>query len=489
MRTVPSSTYLRSALVALGAVLCLAAPASAAQFTSIQPGLNHTCAIKADATAWCWGEGRMGAVGVIGAVRPRTPIKVIGSYQTVQISSGQEFWCQTLADRTASCSGAAERGQIGNGSLRPAQYPMEVTGLVAVQQVKVGKATACAIEGTAVACWGDGGRGQLGNGKLAEGPQATPVAVPNLSGIVDLAVGESHVCAVRSDGLVFCWGDTADGKLGNGIASAITIPGVPVTGLTNARAVAIGDRHSCALRRGGSVWCWGEGKFGQLGVGASTASQTATAVPGLGGVVQIAAAGSTTCAVKNDGTVFCWGDGSNGQIGNGARTSALSPTKVATLTDAVQVGVGNASVCAVTKTQAPFCWGSNRSGQLGTGAPVSVTSLTPQLVNDFVLGPATYLPAEVTGVPTGSTAGGLIEFRDLLLPRRGAKCPSTATLRITARGRASTRTVRPKRTSTGCRLTGRFTLPKNSQRATKATYRITGSGLKPQSRSLKARMT
>lgn len=478
---------IRGLLTAGLAVLGLAAPASAAQFTQIAPGLDHTCAVKADGTAWCWGEGRKGQTGVIGAVRSRVPVEVIGSYQAFQIASGQAFWCQRLADSTASCSGSGERGQIGNGSVSTAQFPMEVAGISAVTKVAVGTATACAVNGTGVLCWGDGRRGQLGDGQLREGPQSTPVQIPNLTGVADVAVGDSHVCAVRNDGLVFCWGDTTDYKLGNDITAAITVPGQSVSGLTGAKAVAVGDRHSCALKTDGTVACWGEGKLGQLGIGTAGTTGLARLVPGLANITQIAASGSTTCAVRSDGAVLCWGDNAAGQIGNGTKVNALAPAQVKGITDAAQVGVGTSHACVVTKTQAPFCWGSNRFGQLGTGAPYNTTALTPQLVQDFVLGPATFLPASITGVPAKSTAGGYLQLNQLDITRRGVRCPKSASLRITARGKSSTRKVSIVKVRNTCTVSGRFILPKGSAKATKATYRITGSGLKTTTKTLKAR--
>lgn len=475
------------ALLVVAAFLCLAAPASAARFTSIAPGLNHTCAVKADATAWCWGEGRQGQVGRIGTVRSRVPLLVIGSYQTTQISSGQAFWCQRLADSTSACSGRGDRGQIGNGAAATAQYPLEGP-LTGVTKVAAGSATACAIHDGLVSCWGDNLRGQIGNGKLVEEPNPVPSGVPGIEGAIDIAVGDTHACAVRADGNVLCWGDTSDGKLGDNSVAAITIARNPVIGLSRAKAIAVGDRHSCALKSDGFVFCWGDDSAGQLGNGAGGSSPTAVQVPGISNVVQIAAAGMTTCAVRADGTAFCWGDNTGGQLGNGSRTNAASPTPIGGITDAAQIGVGSRHSCLVTKTQTPYCWGTNASGQLGTGAPLSTVSLTPQVVEDFALGPATFLPASIAEVSAGSRAGGVIQLNALkLTKRKGRACPTRGSLRITARGRTSNQRISISKVPGGCAASGRYELPGRSENATKAVIRITGSGFATVNRSLKAR--
>ncbi|MDO9398002.1 MAG: hypothetical protein Q7T71_15770 [Herbiconiux sp.] len=500
--TLPSLSQ-RLALVGaiVVALFAVASPARAAQFTSIAPGLNHTCAVKADNTAWCWGEGRQGQVGVIGAQRPRTPVYVIGSYQTKVISSSQTYWCGLLLDATVSCTGRGAEGQLGYGSTVAAQFPQEVA-LPNVTKVATGVVTACAIHDAGlVSCWGDGSRGQLGDGQLRQTPTPSPVAVPGLSGIVDIDVGDSHVCAVRNDGRVLCWGDTADGKLGDGSTAAITIPKTTVTGLTNVATIAVGDRHSCAMKRDGSVWCWGNNTNGQLGLGTSEPDGVSNGqvvktsrhdrpeqVPALLDAVQIDATGLTSCAVKRGGTAVCWGDGTSGQIGNGVRGNALSPQPVSGITDAKQLGIGSQHACLVTKTNAPFCWGRNLSGQLGSGEPYSHVALRPELVQDFILGPASFLPASVAGLPAGSTAGGVLQFKALQISRRsGTRCPKRASLRVSARGKTSVKRVTIIRVNNGCGLTGRYTLPKSSQNATKASYRISGDNLRTKSDSLRPR--
>jgi alpha-tubulin suppressor-like RCC1 family protein len=473
------------------AVLLTASPSSAAQFTSIHAGLDHTCAVKAGGTAWCWGNGITGQLGLISVTRARTPRMVIGSYQTTAISSGAGYWCEVLAKKTAMCTGTNLRGQLGDGTTGTAQFPQDVLDLSAVTAIRAGKTTTCAINGGFVWCWGDGTRGQLGDGQLREEPQPKAQSVPSISNVVDLSVGDTHVCAVRNDGLVFCWGDSANGKLGNALVSPITFAGEPVTGLTGVKNIAVGDRHSCALKTDGTVWCWGDNALGQLGTGApSDGTNRAAPVPGLTGVTQISTESATTCAVKADGTAWCWGDGTSGQLGNGTRTSAYAPSQVTGISDAAAITISPKHGCLLTRTQAPFCWGSNQFGQLGTGGPIGVTavSTTPQPVVDFMLGHATYLPADITGVPKGSTAGGVIQFRDLAVRRaKGKKCPKTVTLTISAMGKKNRQKATVTTAKGQCLVGGRYLLPSRTAKATKAKYTLASSATKTVSRTLRAR--
>jgi alpha-tubulin suppressor-like RCC1 family protein len=157
-----------------------------------------------------------------------------------------------------------------------------------------------------------------------------------------------------------------------------------VSGVSDAIQVAVGGSFSCALRSGGTVRCWGSDTFGALGNGSTTGTQyTPTAVEGLTGVTQISAHGYAGCARLSNGTAQCWGHNSDGQSGDGTTVqSRPAPVAVAGLTNVVQVVTGGQHACALLANGTVRCWGNNGSGRLGDGteddrlAPVVVTGLT-----------------------------------------------------------------------------------------------------------------
>jgi len=110
----------------------------------------------------------------------------------------------------------------------------------------------------------------------------------------------------------------------------------------------MGTRHVCVLAGDGSLWCWGDNKYGQLGDG-TTASRTAPVqVTALGSdVVQVSAGEAYTCAVKRDGSAWCWGSNGAGQLGTGKWIDALAPSPVSGLGSmVVQVALGTEHTCA-----------------------------------------------------------------------------------------------------------------------------------------------
>jgi alpha-tubulin suppressor-like RCC1 family protein len=110
-----------------------------------------------------------------------------------------------------------------------------------------------------VRCWGQNDRGQLGDGTVVN--RLTPVTVSGLAGVSAIAVGGKHTCALQTDGAVWCWGWNNDGQLGNGTGgntSSHARTPVAVGTLPGVLALAAGGTHTCAVLRTHRVACWGE---------------------------------------------------------------------------------------------------------------------------------------------------------------------------------------------------------------------------------------
>ncbi len=188
-----------------------------------------------------------------------------------------------------------------------------------------------------------------------------------------LAVGDSHILALRTDGTVWAWGENFVGQLGNTAAIESTLP-MPVDGIAGAVAVAAGSYHSLALLADGELRAWGNNSSGQLGDGTNTGRSTPTRVQGLTDVVAIAADVVSTLALKRDGTVWAWGDNYLGQLGLGDTTNRSLPTRIEGLSDVVGISFGRGySGCgaALKGDGTVWTWGNNYSGQLGDGTRVS----------------------------------------------------------------------------------------------------------------------
>ena len=255
-----------------------------------------------------------------------------------------------------------------------------VIELSAVRRVAVGENHVCAItRGGALFCWGDNRGGQLGDGSLQSA--SVPVRI-DLANVDDLALGKTT--PARRRGKVYCWGRNDPYQhLGwegsgrqrtprlnnvNGVFSLSSSSGSPAappprstilgasTGssaggatttttsvrarrraqdagtrrrATNMRDVhRRGQGHACALKRDGTVHCWGANEYGQLGPGNDNDTDSLVRAGQLVEVTEIAAGAYHTCARDDAGAIYCWGTNGQGSLGIAERRS--TPTRLQT---------------------------------------------------------------------------------------------------------------------------------------------------------------
>lgn len=298
------------------------------------------------------------------------------------LSTGGRLQGQPLASGNYAFGIKAE----GAGVVATARYRISVES-EAVSRIASDFAMSCMTKVSgAVSCWGDNTNGTLGNGSTAAN-SLVPVASTLVTGkTVDIVGGYSgHMCALKDDGTVWCWGLGNSGQLGNGSNATSRTP-VQVSGLTDVRQIVAGYRHTCALKTDGSMWCWGES--GGIGYGVATNKNVPTQPTGMSsGVISMAGGNGYSCASKSDGTVWCWGGNGNGRLGDGTTAAKLVPTRVSNLSNVTAMAGGYDHTCAVRSDKTVWCWGSAATGQLGNGktsgdflTPEQVTGLTDAYV-------------------------------------------------------------------------------------------------------------
>lgn len=222
-------------------------------------------------------------------------------------------------------------------------------------------------------------------------PSTPPASEPKRPGVLQLALGDFHSCALLADHTVACWGRNRGGELGDGTTEDRHTP-TAVKGLSGVEQIALGSNFSCARTSDKKVLCWGTGRlFSPQSIATKT---TPELVPNVVDVVEIAAGGYMACARASSGAVTCWGleKKAAGEPKTAATIVAAAAHGCAKLTtgavrcfgdgpwsdgkgafsnpglssvDAVSTGDGFA--CAVSGGTVA-CWGRNDSGELGTEA-------------------------------------------------------------------------------------------------------------------------
>jgi alpha-tubulin suppressor-like RCC1 family protein len=226
-------------------------------------------------------------------------------------------------------------------------------------EVVLGNAFACGRdEAGTVRCWGANERGERGDGASRGSDLSSPATAPVLTDAAQIVGGYHHACALRRDGTVACWGGGGYGQLGDGTLQDRARP-TTVPGLSNVLRIAAGQFFTCALTTGGEVWCWGYNRWRVAANMATERVVSPTRVSELRGVTSLAAAGDHACARTGDGALWCWGSNDWGQLGVGRRGGFRRPTRVQGVGEVASVALGGTFSCVTRANGQVACWGQN----------------------------------------------------------------------------------------------------------------------------------
>ncbi len=235
----------------------------------------------------------------------------------------------------------------------------------------------------------------------------TLVAIPSLTNVVTAAAGNGCSFAVLSDGRLLSWGwNSGTGRLGTTPLSTLEVTAywgpnsntpVPVVTKFDAVDVSSQDEHVLALARDGSVYAWGRGNKGQLGIGplpvikfkthapsAMTYVPFPVRVPDLTDVVAISSGRSHSLALLKDGTVRAWGENRWGEVGDGTTSNRDRPVPVQGVSNAIAISTGGDGFSAALLSDGTvMTWGNKANGALGrapwvgNSAPGPIAALVP----------------------------------------------------------------------------------------------------------------
>ena len=352
-------------------------------YSVLATGAEHTCGLLENGSAMCWGLDNYGQLGDGGQ---QTSINKPISYVSInedatidQIYAKQHRTCIILNDNTASCWGFNENGQSGDGSTNTYKSPsttVEFPDGKAVESIGMGSKHTCAIlEDDTLVCWGTDAFGVLGNGDSETSDKYTPqvVATPADRKVAKVELGVSHTCMLMDDGGIMCWGRDHLGQLGDGGTSTTTHAPSSNVELPEGRAatdLSVGDYHSCALLDNGSITCWGQNNYGQLGDNSTTHASTPVYVHLPNGTLArtVDVGPYSSCAILENSSTYCWGHNNHGRLGIGVSGGIyLTPMFVEVIDNAVDLNLNYDHTCSLSENGTMFCWGRSKNGKLGIG--------------------------------------------------------------------------------------------------------------------------
>lgn len=372
----------------------LAACIAIGEIAAISAGYAHTCAVTTSGSVTCWGANSHGQLGngtTISSSRPEdvceagarpialpmasvpnVPFDVTGAASclpisgVVAVSAGSSHTCALTVSGGVKCWGSNEAGQLGDGG--------------ACGAICTAPATVCEPGAVPAAAFDSERRGN--------GSQAVPPSCVPMSDAAMISVGGAHTCARSTSGRATCWGDNAQGQLGDGTEIPRSRPvAVLVNGVLG---ITAGIGHTCAVGVAANVSCWGQNQVNQLGDSTTTDSSTPVGVVGLGsGISFVVAGGSHTCALTTAGTITCWGVNFDGRLGDGTATLHSTPV------DVVGLGPKESGAPTPTPTWEPTPPAGGPAGDVNCDH--QVTAIDAALILQFGAQLITSLPCQANG--------------------------------------------------------------------------------------------
>jgi alpha-tubulin suppressor-like RCC1 family protein len=400
----------------------------------IVAGDAHTCVLTGQGRVRCWGDNQCGQLGYGNAIdvgdTPSTLPFAAGdvpllpvSDPVLQLVAGNHHTCALMQSGYIYCWGHNDFGQLGYDRTDSLADGEVVTSFGFVNlgdkatRIAAGGDHTCAIlQSGAVRCWGRNDFGQLGRGNTENIGDDEPVySAGNVdlgAGVTvkDLALGDSHTCALLTTGAVRCWGRGDSGQLGYGNNQSLgddepinNLANVSLTGTV--RKLVAGDSHTCALTDAGTLRCWGDDSSGQLGqilpgqgfnangdlvffgphgvAWGDQPNELPSDLPSdinIGAqVTDVTAGDNHTCALSSNGQLKCWGFGGSGQLGYGDFTNQVTPPTAGVNLDGVSaygIATGEAHTCALRSNGTVRCWGAGTDGRLGRGDTATSATAT-----------------------------------------------------------------------------------------------------------------
>jgi len=223
--------------------------------------------------------------------------------------------------------------------------------------------------------WGNNAAGQLGDNTSGTN-RSTPVTTfAGGTNWKQIACGQLHTAAIKTDGTLWTWGRNDNGQLGDNTTTDRSTPLTTFAGGTNWKQVASGGYHNAAIKTDGTLWTWGRNDFGPLGDNTTINKGTpVTTFAGGTNWKQVAGGGLHTAAIKTDGTLWTWGYNTSGQLGvNDTNFRSTPVTTFAGGTNWKQVSCnsGGTHTVAIKTDGTLWTWGINNIGQLGDNTTTS----------------------------------------------------------------------------------------------------------------------
>jgi len=298
----------------------------------VSTGTWVTAAVKADGTLWLWGGNFYGNLGDNTRTDKSSPVQTVAfgnNWKQVSIGHVSLDTAAIKTDGTLWTWGRNSNGQLGNNTTVDRSSPVQTVAFgTNWKQVECGYNCTLSIktDGT-LWCWGQNAYGKLGNNTTTN--CSSPVQTVTFGINWKQVSAGFHFCgAVKTDGTLWTWGRNNYGQLGDNTATNRSSPVQTVTFGTNWNSLSCGNLHAGGIKTDGTLWLWGNNSSGEIGDNTTISRSSPVQTVAFGTSWKSVACGSTsTVAIKKDGTLWCWGDNTWGALGDNTGVNKSSPVQ------------------------------------------------------------------------------------------------------------------------------------------------------------------